>query len=45
MVNTKTKGFCKETIEKPTNNWPGGSYLVLRSKTMVPRGRLLIAID
>ena len=32
MMKTNTKGFCKETIEKLTKNWPGGSYLVLRSK-------------
>ena len=44
MVKTNTKGFCKETIEKLTKNWPGGSYLVLRSKHMVPGVRLLIAI-
>ena len=36
MVKTNTKGFCKETIEKLTKIWPGGSYLVLRSKPMVP---------
>ena len=44
MVKTNTKGFCKETIEKLTENWPGGSYLVLRSKPMLPGGRPLIAI-
>ena len=44
MVKTNTKGFCKETIEKLTKNWPGGSYLVLRSKPMVPGGRPPIAI-
>ena len=45
MVKTNTKGFCKETIEKLTKYWPGGcSYLVLRSKHMVPRDRPLIAI-
>ena len=45
MVKTNTKGLCKETIEKLTNYWPGGcSYLVLRSKHMVPGDRLLIAI-
>ena len=44
MVKTNTKGFCKEIIEKLTKNWPGGSYLVLRSKPMVPGGRPLIAI-
>ena len=44
MVNTNTKGFLKETIEKLTKDWPGGSYLVLRSKTMLPGGRPLIDI-
>ena len=34
MVKTNTKGFCKETIGKLTKDWPGGSYLVLRSKPM-----------
>ena len=45
MVRKNTKGFFKETIEKLTKNWAGGSYLVLSSKPMVPGGRLLIAID
>ena len=45
MVKTNTKGFCKETIEKLTNDWPGGSYLVLRSKSMLPMDRQLIAIS
>ena len=44
MVKTNTKGFCKETIEKLTKDWPGVSYLVLRRKPMVPGGRTLIAI-
>ena len=44
MLKTNTKGFCKETIEKLTKNWPGGYYLVLRSKPMVPGGWPLIAI-
>ena len=44
MVKTNTKVFCKDTIEKLTKNWPGGSYLVLRSKPMVPGGRPLISI-
>ena len=44
MVKTNTKGFCKETIEKLTKNWPGGSYPVLRSKPMLPGGRPRIAI-
>ena len=44
MVKKNTKGFCKETIEKLTDDWPGGSYLVLRSKPMVPGYRPLITI-
>ena len=44
MVKTNTKRFCKETIKKLTNDWPGGSYLVLKSKPMVPRDTPLIAI-
>ena len=44
MVKTNTKGFSKETIEKLTKDWPGGSYLVLRSKPMVPGDKPLIAI-
>ena len=44
MVKKNTKKFCKNTIEKLTNYWPGGSYLVLGSKPMVPRDRTHIAI-
>ena len=44
MMKTNTKGFCKETIEKCTKYWPGGSYLVLRSNHMVPGSRPLISI-
>ena len=43
-VKTNTKVFCKETIEKLKKYWPGGSYLVLRSKPMVPGVRTLIDI-
>ena len=44
MVKKNTKGFCMESIEKLKKYWPGGSYLVLRIKPMVPGGRPLIAI-
>ena len=44
MAKKNTKRFCKETIEKLKKDWPGGSYLVLRSKPMVPQGRPLITI-
>ena len=44
LVMTNTKGFCKEKIEKLKKDWPGGSYLVLSSKPIVPGDRTLIAI-
>ena len=44
MVKTNTKGFCKDTIEKLTKNWPRGANLVLRSKPREPGDRPLIAI-
>ena len=45
IVKKNTKGLCKDIIEKKTKDWPGGgSYLVMRSKTMVPGGRPLIYI-
>ena len=44
MVKKNTKGLCKETIEKLTKDWPGGSYLVLGSRPMIPGDRPLITI-
>ena len=44
MVKKDTKGFCKGAIEKLTKDWPGGYYLVLRSKPFVPGVRPLIAV-
>ena len=44
MVQTNIKIFFKETIKNLTNNCPGGSYLVLRSKPMVIGVRHLVAI-
>ena len=44
IVKENTKVLCKYNIQKITDYWPGGSYLVLRSKPMVPRGRPLIYI-
>ena len=44
MVKMNTKGFCKDAIEKLTKDWPGGSYLMLRSNPMVPGDRPLVAI-
>ena len=43
-VKTHTKGFYRETIENLTKDWPGSSYLALRSKPMVPGYRPIIAI-
>ena len=36
MVKTNTKRFCKAMIEGLMNDWLGISYIVLRSKHMVP---------
>ena len=44
MAKTNTKRLFRETIEKLTKYWPGGSYLVLRSKPVVPGYRPLIDI-
>ena len=45
MVKTNTKVFCNETIENLKKDCPGGSYLVLRIKSVVPREMPLIAIS
>ena len=44
MLKTNNKGFFKEIIENLTMDLPGDSYLVLRIKPMIPRGRPIIAI-
>ena len=36
MVKTNTKGFFYATIEGLTKDWPGGSYIVLKIKPMLP---------
>ena len=36
VVKTNTKLLCKDSIEKITKYWPGGSYLVLKIIYMVP---------
>ena len=43
-IKTNKKVFWKYTIDKLTNNCPGGSNLMLRRNYMVPRNRPLIAI-
>ena len=44
MVKINTKEFHKGNIYKITKDWTGGSYFVLRSKSMATGGRPLIAI-
>ena len=44
MVNNNNKGLCKDTIGELKNDCTGGSYLLLRSKPMVPGGRPPISI-
>ena len=36
VVKTNTKGFFRATIEGLKKDWPGGSYIVLEIKHMVP---------
>ena len=45
MVTTNTKVFCKNNIDNLTKDWPGGYYLVLKIKNIVPWDMSLIAID
>ena len=35
-VKTSHMGFCLATLEKLMKNWPGGSYLVLKSTPIFP---------
>ena len=44
VVKNITKGFCKDTIEGLTKDWPGRSYIVLSSKPVVPGERPILAI-
>ena len=44
MVKTNTRVFCKYTIEGLTKDCPVGSYIVLRSKPMVPGERRILVI-
>ena len=44
MVKTNTKVFCKDTMNKLTNYWPGGSYLLLKRNSTVPGYRGLLAV-
>ena len=44
MVKTNTKGFCKSMIEGLKKDWPGVSYIVLRSKPILSGERPLLSI-
>ena len=44
MVKTNAKVLCKETIENPKKNFPGGSYLVLKINSTANKDRMIIAI-
>ena len=35
-VKTSQKGFCLATLEKLMKDWPGGSYLLLKSTPIFP---------
>ena len=43
-MNLNSASTISIGFENITQDWPEGSYLVLRSKHMVPRGRPLVAI-
>ena len=43
-VKTIHKGFCLDTLEKLMKDWPGGSYLVLKSTPRFPGESPLLAI-
>ena len=43
-VKTIHKGFCLATLENLMKDWPGGSYLVLKSTPRFPGERPLLAI-
>ena len=35
LVKTIHKGFCLDKLEKLTQDWPGGSYLIMKSTPRV----------
>ena len=43
-VKTRHNGFCLATLEKLMKDWPGGSYLVLKSTPRCPGESTLLAI-
>ena len=43
-AKTSHKGFCLATLKKLTKDWPGGSYLVVKSTPRLPGELPLLAI-
>ena len=43
-AKTIHKSFCPVTLEKLMKDWPGGSYLLMKSNIRVPGGRPLLDI-
>ena len=44
LAKISHKGFCLTKVNQLVKDWPGGSYLVLKSTTRVPGGRPLMEI-
>ena len=44
-AKTTHKGFCLATLENLMKDWPGGSYLVMKSTPRVPCGRPILEIE
>ena len=44
IVKTVNKGSCLATLENLMKDWPGGSYLVMKSTQIFPGGRPLVSI-
>ena len=43
-VKTIHKGFCLDTLDHLIKYWPGGSYPVMKSHSIVPGSRTLLDI-
>ena len=43
-AKTSHKGFCLSTLEILTKDWPGGSYIVMKSNPIFTGHRPLMAI-
>ena len=43
-VKTSHEGFCLATLENLMNDWPGGSYIMIKSTPRAPHDRPLMAI-